>query len=736
DQTGLLNSAGAAPLRIGHDSGAQTLNGALSGVRIHSDTLDAATIAQEYQASAADYIPRSPFPNSPIIFLTFDEGEGDVAADSSVSRNDARMHGGWEPGKFGSAMRPGPVGGASASASDSFNFQEKVTVEAWVRQDQATKAMQRIAFRSSAYGLYTTGEASTATWYVMAGGEWSSVRAPLPQGQWTRVTGTYDGANLRLYFDGEEAASAPKIGLLDPNRSPLIIGHGGAPADTPFQGLIDDVYVIGEAVTEFPERRSAEVANPDSAPFEVVPYVADELGGVPAIQVGKMPAPTLDATVDRDEWSAAARVELRDAASGQAPTDPTTVRVGYDNAALHIAYICAESDVEGLQFVSETTERDGPVWKDDCAEILIQPDAPDGEYFHFVVNPGGAIYDAKGNDADYNSAAAAAASIDEQADEWTLEMSIPWADLGADGPPTDARWAINFCREQYPQKSLYAWSPTRSFHQTDRFGRVAWADVSRSAQAGKVTVYGRVMRDEGERVAASVTVRIGDRIGMTRGDGVFKIAGVPEGDVEVRVEPSPIHHPVALNLVATAPQTILIPPPLEKVDLQAHKLYVPTGPALRVLPVPIFEEPTTRGVLLDQNGELALSLTATRGEYEPVTLAVYAAADVADLSASVSDLKSGDATIAADAIDLRRAARTVQRKWYTSPINDSVVRTRYLFPDEPDDIAAGQFRQYWLTLHVPGDAAAGDYAGTVTVAGGGESIDVPLSAHIIGATLR
>ena len=736
-QTGVLKPASPdLPLKLGHDSGDQTLSGALSQVRIWDEALDGAAVAAEYSGNARRYLPRDPFPVAPVLHLPFDEGQGDVAADQSITKNNAHVQGDWADGHLGTALAPTAPGGASVGSSEPLNLADAVTVEAWVRQDAATREMQRVAFRSSAYGLYTTGDPSSMTWYVNAGGEWSSVRAPLPQGRWVRVTGTYDGANLRLYYDGEEAASAPKVGMLAPNSSPMRIGHGGGATDMPFQGAIDEVFVVGEAVTDFPERRSATVENPDSVPLEVVPYVADELGGLPSVQVGRMEAPTLDGTVDPREWAAAARLDLREATSGQSPRDATVVRAGYDDAALYVSYVCAESDVEGMQFVQKVSERDGAVWNDDCAEVLIQPDPADEAYYHFVVSAAGVIYDAKVNDKSWDSSAVAKAVTDEAGRKWTLELSIPWADLGSDGPPTGSEWRVNLCREQYPQKELQAWSPTRSFHQRERFGQVAWADVSRSVQAGKVTVYGRIMRDGGERVAGGVTVRIGDRLAMTRADGVFKLAGVPEGEAVLKLEPSPLYHPVAVTFTAAAPTTIAIPPSLERVDLQAHAFELPAETPFRVLPVAIFEEPPVGGDAPAFPAAPELSLTAARSEYEPVSIAVYAAADIPALQVSVSDLTSGDGAIAAGQIDVRMAARTVQRRWYTSPINDAVVRTRYLLPYKPEGLKAGQFRQLWLTLHVPDDAPGGDYAGSVTLSGAGQSVDVPFSAHVVPVTLQ
>ena len=737
-QTGLLRAPPpGAPLRLGHEGGGeQTLNGALSRVRLWNEALDAQAIAAEYHAEAQRHITPSPFPPAPVLLLPFDEGRGDRAEDQSIANNRARVRGEWVEGRFGKALAAGQDGGAEVRFAETLNLQDQVTLECWARQDAATKEMQRIAFRSSAYGLYTTGDPSALTWYVMAGGEWSSVRAPMPQGRWVRITGTYDGRQLRLFFDGEEAASAPKTGVLDPNSSPLFIAHGGRPGDMPFQGAIDEVFVVGEAVTDFPERRVGAPANPESVPVRVIPYVADEAGALPSVQIGRMEAPQLDGRVERDEWAGAARLDLRDALTGQPPTDRTVVRVGYDDANIYVAYVCAESDVEGLQFVTEVTERDGPVWSDDCAEVFVQPDPAGEAYFHLSVNAAGVVYDARGQDATFNANIEAAPLLDEPGRRWSLELSVPWQDLNADGPPLGQAWRMNFCREQYPQKTLQAWSPTRSFHRRERFGHAAWAERSRSHEAGPVTVFGRITQGAEGRVASGVAVRIGDRLAMTRADGVFKLAGVPEGEAVLKVQPSPLYHPLAVSFTTTTPTTVAIPPALEEVDLQAYDFDLSATQPFRLLPLPPFEEPPLSGEAPDFPERPELSLIAARGEYEPVTFAVYAAADLPELQLAVGDLKSGGNTIPSDRVEVRAAARAMQRRWYTSPVADSIIWTRYLMEYEAQPLKAGQFRQYWLTLHVPDDAPGGDYRGTVTVTAGGQVMGLPLSAQVLPVALR
>src|SRR5699024_1055784 len=60
----------------------------------------------------------------------------------------------------------------------------------------------------------------------------------------------------------------------------------------------------------------------------------------------------------------------------------TTAWMSYDDENLYIAIRNDEPHMDQLK--AEVTERDGPVWNDDCNEIFIMP--PEGDGAHLAIN--------------------------------------------------------------------------------------------------------------------------------------------------------------------------------------------------------------------------------------------------------------------------------------------------------------------------------------------------------------
>ena len=179
-----------------------------------------------------------------------------------------------------------------------------------------------------------------------------------------------------------------------------------------------------------------------------------------------------DGVLAPQEWGDAPGTPLFcDYQSGRAAAVQTRVQAAWDDRALHLGIRCDEPRIADLK--ATMAQRDAPLWGEEGVEVFLKP--PTGEtYYHFVVSPLGTLYDAKAQDGSWNCDASAAAQ--KQAETWTCELAIPWADIGGPPRPGDT-WTANFARgRKVGGEQLTCWSVTGgSFHNPQAFGKLVFA---------------------------------------------------------------------------------------------------------------------------------------------------------------------------------------------------------------------------------------------------------------------
>jgi len=200
----------------------------------------------------------------------------------------------------------------------------------------------------------------------------------------------------------------------------------------------------------------------------------------------------LDGRLDETVWSKAAVLKPFMANRGEgSDSEGTEVRLWYDDTALHLGWVCTDRDIQAT-----FTNRDSMFWEEEVAEFFITPDKLE-TYFELQWNPLGGVFDAiihnelgadglsKKFTGDWSftakgmkSAVRVEGTVGNSSDvdkDWTVEVTVPFADLGVSAPKAGAVWRGNFYRFSRginkPEMGL-AWSPTRlgSFHQPSRFG--------------------------------------------------------------------------------------------------------------------------------------------------------------------------------------------------------------------------------------------------------------------------
>lgn len=110
---------------------------------------------------------------------------------------------------------------------------------------------------------------------------------------------------------------------------------------------------------------------------------------------------------------------------------------------------------------------------------------------------------------------------------------------------------------------------------------------------------------------------------------------------------------------------------------------------------------------------------AARDEYEPITLSIYALGDLEDLRVEVEEFKGPDgALLRGDAFDCRVVRYNFKSIGFTGAGQYGVVPF-ILAKDDSTWAKEGMSRRFWVTLHVPPDQPAGEYAGSIVLRGKG-----------------
>lgn len=198
---------------------------------------------------------------------------------------------------------------------------------------------------------------------------------------------------------------------------------------------------------------------------------------------------TIDGKLDEPEWQTAALVDrFADSVNASPAKTRTLFRALRDDKYLYISFVCYTRRI-----TATLTQHDGDLWREDVAEIFLDPEGKGKNYFEIEINPLNAIYDARIEDWPHGSRGAAldkskpaydskdmrSAVVRNGPDEiglmvWTVEAAIPFAEMtgAAHVPPASGdRWRMNLYRVDRASGDDIAWSPTGGWaHVPDRFG--------------------------------------------------------------------------------------------------------------------------------------------------------------------------------------------------------------------------------------------------------------------------
>lgn len=202
--------------------------------------------------------------------------------------------------------------------------------------------------------------------------------------------------------------------------------------------------------------------------------IPDIILPLPEVRVPRISAvPVMDGVLNDPAWQMAAVVALQYTEMGAPAPVRTEVRLAYDDTTLYFAITAEEPEIGALK--AKETKRDGPVFYDDSVELFLDPTGKRGVYFQLAANTLGARFDQKMLTPAWNAEWQVA--VHRDTGSWTMEMSVPFASLGAPPPKAGDTWTANFARNRWVTgKAEYiVWSvPYGSYNRMYRFGSMGF----------------------------------------------------------------------------------------------------------------------------------------------------------------------------------------------------------------------------------------------------------------------
>ncbi len=211
---------------------------------------------------------------------------------------------------------------------------------------------------------------------------------------------------------------------------------------------------------------------------------------LPVVAAPLMPeAPTIDGTVHRAEWSAAARLAPFVAMdTALATEEPNVGWIGHTAEALHVAWRFSRPPYAPPPMSG--TDPLG-VWRDDCMEMFLRPPGERGA-LNFVGNAAGVHeegYRTSATDKRWSVEWTYAARVTETG--WEGELAIPFASLEREAPEPGEVWGFTIANNQRSPRGMQAtWSWLREWKADRDFGFLTFAGdplAARVLQAGEIS---------------------------------------------------------------------------------------------------------------------------------------------------------------------------------------------------------------------------------------------------------
>jgi len=291
--------------------------------------------------------------------------------------------------------------------------------------------------------------------------QWIFLSTEIPKKEkqhWYHVTVAWNRKKIELSVDGiKKSNSLAKITIPRYNGFRLDLG-------IPFPSQ-KDVQIEG-----FTDIDNLVISN--KGPDENV--VTEE--HFPKVVIGRCSGEMkIDGWLNEPSWQEATLITgFMDITHNNYSVHQPRVYLTYDKRYL---YIGVKSPVySSTVLTAQATDRDSPVWKDDCIEVFLDPTPETIDYYQFVFNSRGAIFDqicnfknqSKKNNLAWNIKGIKVGTNTTKS-EWILELAFPYEGLGVKGIPEGESWLFNICETRIGV-GAYSICALHTYHEREKFG--------------------------------------------------------------------------------------------------------------------------------------------------------------------------------------------------------------------------------------------------------------------------
>ncbi|MGH8510415.1 MAG: LamG-like jellyroll fold domain-containing protein, partial [Gammaproteobacteria bacterium] len=201
----------------------------------------------------------------------FEEASGATVVDASGKGNQGTLSGATRitQGKFGNALSfDGVNDWVTVNDTASLDLTTGMTLEAWVYPTEVTSGWRTVVHKEdNQYYLMAGSDRDTPAGAANSTTGRNKVYAPSPLSvnTWAHLAVTYDGANVRLYINGNEVASQPQTGAFTTSTGALRIGGTQAYGEF-FQGRIDEIRVYNRTLSAAEISTDSNISVASSSP--------------------------------------------------------------------------------------------------------------------------------------------------------------------------------------------------------------------------------------------------------------------------------------------------------------------------------------------------------------------------------------------------------------------------------------------------------------------------------------